>query len=173
MPRSPSWKQPYGKCREAISWSSCLNPNGPVNVDASQLDQVIVNLVSECLRCMHQGTSPSKPPTSAGMSRRRAGTQCACGWLCAVGGTRQEQDGCHCRDRLFEPSSAPSHAGQAGLGLSTVYGVVSQVAVISSWIAHPNEDGVQIYLPQVSARRHRSPAPQLQRCTRVRNRADR
>jgi two-component system, cell cycle sensor histidine kinase and response regulator CckA len=129
---------------------------GYVTVDPSQLDQVIVNLVMNACDAMPQGGTLTIETATIDwdeqQARRHPGAQAGRYVLLAVRDTGSGMDATT-RDRLFEPffSTKPRGRGR-GLGLSTVYGVVSQSGGYIELDSSP-EWGTMftIYLPQVES----------------------
>jgi nitrogen-specific signal transduction histidine kinase/ActR/RegA family two-component response regulator len=130
---------------------------GFVNVDASQLDQVIVNLVMNACEAMPQGGTLSIETANVTwderQARRHPGAQAGDYVLLAIGDTGSGMDATT-RDRLFEPFFSTKSRGRGrGLGLSTVYGIVSQSAGHIELDSAPDQGTVfRIYLPQVECR---------------------
>ena len=127
---------------------------GYVNVDASQLDQVIVNLVMNACDAMPQGGTLTIETANVGrddpQARRHPGAQAVGYVLLAVRDTGCGMDATT-RDRLFEPFFSTKSRGRGrGLGLSTVYGIVSQSGGYIELDSAPERGTVfNIYLPQV------------------------
>ena len=127
---------------------------GYVNVDASQLDQVIVNLVMNACDAMPQGGTLTIETVNVGrddpQARRHPGAQAVGYVLLAVRDTGCGMDATT-RDRLFEPFFSTKSRGRGrGLGLSTVYGIVSQSGGHIELDSAPERGTVfNIYLPQV------------------------
>jgi two-component system, cell cycle sensor histidine kinase and response regulator CckA len=127
---------------------------GFVNVDASQLDQVIVNLVTNACEAMPQGGTltieTANVPRGEPQARRHPGAPAGDYVLLAIRDTGSGMDAAT-RDRLFEPFFSTKSRGRGrGLGLSTVYSVVSQSGGHIELDSAP-ERGTEfkIYLPQV------------------------
>jgi two-component system, cell cycle sensor histidine kinase and response regulator CckA len=127
---------------------------GFVNVDASQLDQIIVNLVMNACDAMPQGGTLTIETAHIGrdepQARRHPDTPAGGYVLLVVRDTGSGMDATT-RDRLFEPFFSTKSRGRGrGLGLSTVYGVVSQSGGHIELDSAP-ERGTEfkIYLPQV------------------------
>jgi two-component system, cell cycle sensor histidine kinase and response regulator CckA len=127
---------------------------GFVNVDASQLDQVMVNLVMNACEAMPQGGTLTIETANVAwdepQARRHPGAQAGDYVLLAVRDTGSGMDATT-RDRLFEPFFSTKSRGRGrGLGLSTVYGVVSQSGGHIELDSAPERGTVfKIYLPQV------------------------
>jgi two-component system cell cycle sensor histidine kinase/response regulator CckA len=127
---------------------------GYVNVDASQLDQVIINLVMNACDAMPQGGTLTIETANVGwdepQARRHPGALAGCYVLLAVRDTGTGMDDTT-RDRLFEPFFSTKSRGRGrGLGLSTVYSVVSQSGGHIELDSAPERGTVfKIFLPQV------------------------
>jgi two-component system cell cycle sensor histidine kinase/response regulator CckA len=127
---------------------------GYVNVDASQLDQVIINLVMNACDAMPQGGTLTIETANVGwdepQARRHPGALAGCYVLLAVRDTGIGMDDTT-RDRLFEPFFSTKSRGRGrGLGLSTVYCVVSQSGGHIELDSAPERGTVfKIFLPQV------------------------
>lgn len=127
---------------------------GYVNVDASQLDQVIINLVMNACDAMPQGGTLTIETANVGwdepQARRHPGALAGCYVLLAVRDTGSGMDDTT-RDRLFEPFFSTKSRGRGrGLGLSTVYSVVSQSGGQIELDSAPERGTVfKIFLPQV------------------------
>jgi two-component system cell cycle sensor histidine kinase/response regulator CckA len=125
-----------------------------VNIDPSQLDQVIVNLAMNACDAMPQGGTLTIETANIHwderLARRSTGAPVGGYVLLAVRDTGSGMDATT-RDRLFEPffSTKPRGRGR-GLGLSTVYGIISQSGGHIEVDSAPERGTVfNIYLPQV------------------------
>ena len=115
---------------EHIRLEIALKPGiAAVRADASQLEQVIVNLVLNARDAMPSGgtlviQTDENPP--GGPGPRRGGAESSREVLLAVSddGTGMDE---RTRERLFEPFFTTKGKGKGtGLGLATVYGIVTQ-----------------------------------------------
>jgi two-component system, cell cycle sensor histidine kinase and response regulator CckA len=127
---------------------------GCVNIDPIQLDQVIVNLVTNACDAMPLGGTLTIETATIDWgeqeTRRYAGLQAGSHVLLAVRDTGSGMDATT-RARLFEPFFSTKSRGRGrGLGLSTVYGVISQSGGYIEVDSAPERGTVfNIYLPQV------------------------
>jgi two-component system cell cycle sensor histidine kinase/response regulator CckA len=127
---------------------------GNVNVDPTQLDQVLVNLVMNACEAMPQGGTLTIETANIEwdeqQARRYPGVQAGSYVLLAVRDTGCGMDATT-RSRLFEPFFSTKSRGRgAGLGLSTVYGIISQSGGYIEVDSAPERGTVfKIYLPQV------------------------
>jgi two-component system, cell cycle sensor histidine kinase and response regulator CckA len=129
---------------------------GYVNIDASQLNQVIMNLVMNACDAMPHGGTLTIETANVGwdepQARRHPGAHAGGYVLLAVYDTGNGMDATT-RERLFEPFFSTKSRGRGrGLGLSTVYGVVSQSGGHIELDTAPERGTVfKIYLPQVES----------------------
>jgi two-component system, cell cycle sensor histidine kinase and response regulator CckA len=127
---------------------------GAVSVDPAQLDQVIVNLVMNACDAMPQGgvltIATANIAWDEQQARRRAGVEAGSYVQLTVRDTGCGMDATT-RARLFEPFFTTKARGRgAGLGLSIVYGVISQSGGHIEVDSAPGQGTVfNIYLPQV------------------------
>lgn len=127
---------------------------GYVNIDASQLDQVIIHLVMNACDAMPQGGTLTIETANVGwdepQSRMPVSAQAGSYALLVVRDTGSGMDATT-RDRLFEPFFSTKSRGRGrGLGLSTVYGIVSQSGGRIEFDSAPERGTVfRIYLPQI------------------------
>jgi PAS domain S-box-containing protein len=127
---------------------------GYVSIDPTQLDQVIVNLVMNACDAMPQGGTLTLETANivceALPTHRYAHTPATAYVLLAVRDTGCGMDAAT-RARLFEPFFSTKSRGRGtGLGLSTVYGVISQSGGYIEVDSAPGRGTVfKIYLPQV------------------------
>jgi two-component system, cell cycle sensor histidine kinase and response regulator CckA len=127
---------------------------GDVNVDPSQLDQVLVNLVMNACDAMPQGGKLTIETTNIDwdeqQARRNAGAPAGCYVLLVVRDTGIGMDATT-RARLFEPFFSTKSRGRGrGLGLSTVYGIISQSGGYIDVASAPERGTVfKIYLPRI------------------------
>jgi PAS domain S-box-containing protein len=142
---------------EDIGVATMLDPAlGRTMSDASQLEQVLVNLAVNARDAMPGGGTLTIETANVEVDEhhrlRQMAAQPGAYVMLAVG-----DDGCgmdaDTRARAFEPFFTTKPAGQGtGLGLSTVYGIVQQSG---GYITVDSESGrgttFRIYLPRVSA----------------------
>jgi PAS domain S-box-containing protein len=128
---------------------------GYVNIDASQLDQVIMNLVMNACEAMSQGGTLSIETARIDWDEPQApghgGVQTGSDVVLVVRDTGSGMDATT-RDRLFEPFFSTKSRGRGrGLGLSTVYAIVSQSGGHIEFDSAPERGAVfRIYLPQIA-----------------------
>ncbi|MGH7554879.1 MAG: ATP-binding response regulator, partial [Longimicrobiales bacterium] len=144
---------------------------GDVNVDPSQLDQVLVNLVMNACDAMPQGGTLTIETTNMHWdeqrARRYAGAQTGGYVLLVVRDNGTGMDATT-RARLFEPFFSTKSRGRGrGLGLSTVYGIISQSGGYIGVDSAPERGTMfKIYLPQIepptTTQTPDAPAPQRQ-----------
>jgi len=127
---------------------------GYVHIDPAQIEQVIVNLVTNACEAMPQGGTLTIETANIewdeGQAHRYPEVQAGSYVLLTVRDTGRGMDATT-RSRLFEPFFSTKSRGRGtGLGLSTVYGVISQSG------GHIAVDSVlgrgtvfKIYLPQI------------------------
>ncbi|HSF33125.1 MAG TPA: response regulator [Candidatus Tectomicrobia bacterium] len=127
---------------------------GVVRIDATQLDQVVVNLVMNACDAMPQGgmltIETSNLDLGEQQARRFAGCTAGSYVQLAVRDTGCGMDATT-RSRLFEPFFTTKSRGRGtGLGLSIVYGLISQSGGHIEVDSTPGQGTVfKIYLPQV------------------------
>jgi two-component system, cell cycle sensor histidine kinase and response regulator CckA len=127
---------------------------GYVNVDPSQFDQVMANLVMNACDAMPQGGTltieTTKITWDEQQARRYAGGQAGTYVLLAVRDTGIGMDAT-IRAHLFEPFFSTKSRGRGkGLGLSTVYGIIGQSGGHIEVDSVPERGTVfNIYLPQI------------------------
>ena len=127
---------------------------GYVHIDPAQIEQVIVNLVMNACEAMPQGGTLTIETANIewdeGQARPYPEVQAGSYVLLTVRDTGRGMDATT-RSRLFEPFFSTKSRGRGtGLGLSTVYGVISQSG------GHIEVDSIlgrgtvfKIYLPQI------------------------
>ena len=126
---------------------------GYVNIDPSQLDQVIVNLVSNACDAMPLGGTLTIETAHVAwdeqQAHRYAGLRAGSYALLVVRDTGSGMDATT-RARLFEPFFSTRSRGRGrGMGLSIVYGVISQSGGYIGVDSAPERGTVfNIYLPQ-------------------------
>jgi len=140
---------------QAIELVMALEPQiGYVNIDASQLNQVIMNVVTNACDAMpHGGTLTIETANVAWdelQARRHPGAHAGGYVLLAVCDTGNGMDATT-RERLFEPFFSTKSRGRGrGLGLSIVYGIVRQNGGHIELDTAPGRGTVfKIYLPEV------------------------
>jgi two-component system cell cycle sensor histidine kinase/response regulator CckA len=127
---------------------------GSIKVDPTQLDQVIVNVVVNACDAMPQGGTLTIETANVEwdeqQARRYAGVQAGSYVLLSVRDTGCGMDATT-RSRLFEPFFSTKSRGRgAGLGLSIVYGIISQSGGHIEVDSAPGRGTVfKIYLPQL------------------------
>ncbi len=127
---------------------------GYVNVDTSQLEQVIVNLVMNACDAMPQGGTLTIETATVSwdepQARMHDDAQAGSYVLLVIRDTGSGMDATT-RDRIFEPFFSTKSRGRGrGLGLSTVYGIVSQSGGHIEFDSTPEQGTVfSIYLPEV------------------------
>lgn len=146
---------------EEIELSLELNSSGHIYIDPAQLEQVIMNLVVNARDAMPGGgrliLSTSDVSVSSRQVRRRLGIPEGDYVLIAVKdtGVGMSQD---ILEHIFEPFFTTKPAGQGtGLGLSTVYGIVSQNGGAVRVESQPGKGSTFfIYLPRTEAQGERA-----------------
>ncbi|HEX9872078.1 MAG TPA: ATP-binding protein, partial [Candidatus Tectomicrobia bacterium] len=127
---------------------------GYVHIDPAQIEQVIVNLVMNACEAMPQGGTLAIETANIewdeGQARRYPEVQAGSYVLLTVRDTGRGMDATT-RSRLFEPFFSTKSRGRGtGLGLSTVYGVISQSGGHIEVDSAPGRGTVlKIYLPQI------------------------
>jgi two-component system, cell cycle sensor histidine kinase and response regulator CckA len=127
---------------------------GYVHIDPAQIEQVVVNLVMNACEAMPQGGTLTIETANIdwdeGQARRYPEVQAGSYVLLTVRDTGRGMDATT-RSRLFEPFFSTKSRGRgAGLGLSTVYGVISQSGGHLELDSTPGRGTVfKIYLPQI------------------------
>ena len=127
---------------------------GRVKADASQLEQVVVNLAANARDAMPSG---GKLVIETGnveleeQASKHIGVRPGAYVMLAVSDTGVGMDP-ETRSRLFEPFFTTKAPGQgSGLGLSTVYGAVKQAEGQITVYSQPNCGTIfEVYLPQVT-----------------------
>jgi two-component system cell cycle sensor histidine kinase/response regulator CckA len=140
---------------QAIQLDTALDPQiGYVNIDASQLNQVIMNVVMNACDAMPQGGTLSIETANVGWDERQTcrhpGAHAGGYVLLAVCDTGTGMDATT-RERLFEPFFSTKSRGRGrGLGLSIVYAIVRQNGGHIELDTAPERGTVfKIYLPEV------------------------
>ncbi len=124
---------------------------GPVQMDAGQLEQVLVNLVLNAREAMPGGgtltiQTAEREVGTTGRSRHLPPGRYA---VLAVSDTGSGVD-LESMGQLFEPFYASPQAQRAGLGLSIVYGIVRQNGGAVRVSSGPEQGTlVKVYLPRV------------------------
>jgi two-component system cell cycle sensor histidine kinase/response regulator CckA len=124
---------------------------GPVQMDAGQLEQVLVNLVLNAREAMPGGgtltiQTAEREVGTTGRSRHLPPGRYG---VLAVGDTGSGVD-LESMGQLFEPFYASPQAQRAGLGLSIVYGIVRQNGGAVRVSSEPEQGTlVKVYLPRV------------------------
>jgi two-component system, cell cycle sensor histidine kinase and response regulator CckA len=127
---------------------------GHVHIDPTQIEQVIINLVMNACEAMPQGGTltieTANVEWDAGHARRYSEIKAGSSVLLTVCDTGRGMDAIT-RSRLFEPFFSTKSRGRGtGLGLSTVYGVISQSGGYVEVDSTPGQGTVfKIYLPQI------------------------
>ncbi len=129
---------------------------GPVKADQGQLEQVIINLAVNARDAMPEGGTLTIETDSAHLARsmKRKGEIIPAGDYTRI---RVTDTGCGIAedelDRIFEPFYSTKEVGAGtGLGLSTVYGIVSQTGGFVEVKSRLGEGtGFAIYLPHHKA----------------------
>jgi signal transduction histidine kinase/CheY-like chemotaxis protein len=136
---------------ETVEVQMKLIPGGaPVKADASQLEQVLVNLVTNARDAMPRGgtlTISTMLVDAEGDHRLAAGRYV----VLSVADTGVGMDD-ETRRLAFEPFFTTKDVGQGtGLGLATVYGIVEQSGGRVGVVSRPGEGSrFEIYLPRTS-----------------------
>jgi two-component system cell cycle sensor histidine kinase/response regulator CckA len=129
---------------------------GPVKADQGQLEQVIINLAVNARDAMPDGGTLTIETDSAHLARsmKRKGEIIPAGDYTRI---RVTDTGCGIAedelDRIFEPFYSTKEVGAGtGLGLSTVYGIVSQTGGFVDVDSRPDRGtAFSIYLPHHEA----------------------
>ncbi|MBI2765801.1 MAG: response regulator [Chloroflexi bacterium] len=128
----------------------------PVHADASSLEQVVVNLVTNARDAMPNGGAITIRTRNAVLTDDEVrGTPGAHAGPHAVLSVADEGTGidCEIRDKIFEPffTTKPPERG-TGLGLSTIYGIAEQHG---GWVALESEVGkgseFSVFLPRMAS----------------------
>ena len=141
--------------QEDIELITVLDPQlGPVRADASQVEQVIVNLVINARDAMPQGGYLTIETTNVELDERYArqhpGVQPGSYAMLAISDTGSGMDE-ETLAHIFEPFFTTKAKGQGtGLGLSTAYGIVKQSGGTVSVYSVPGLGTTfKVYLPRI------------------------
>jgi two-component system, cell cycle sensor histidine kinase and response regulator CckA len=127
---------------------------GYVYIDPGQIEQVVVNLITNACEAMPQGGTLTIETANIAWDERQArrypGVQAGSYVLLTVSDSGRGMDATT-RSRMFEPFFSTKSRGRGtGLGLSAVYGVISQSGGHIEVDSAPGRGTVfKIYLPQV------------------------
>jgi two-component system, cell cycle sensor histidine kinase and response regulator CckA len=127
---------------------------GHVKVDASQMEQVIVNLATNARDAMPQGGKMVVETANAELDEaavKNLGVQPGSYVMLAVSDTGVGMDS-ETRSRLFEPFFTTKAPGKgSGLGLATAYGAIKQADGCVTVYSQPGCGTIfEVYLPRVS-----------------------